>query len=115
MYNEERLQTWCVRWFDAQYPQLSMLLHHSPNGGARTPYEGKAFKWMGTRAGFPDLILLVPRGSCPYLCIELKSDKGRQQPTQVCYQRAVEAVGARYAICRSFDEFMELINSYLNV
>lgn len=112
-YNEEKLQAACVRWFDLQFPTQAFLLHHSPNGGARTPYEGAAFKRMGTRAGFPDLILLVPRGGCPFLCIEMKSDKGRQRETQRLYQRMVEGVGARYEVVRSFDEFKTLIENYL--
>lgn len=113
-YREEKLQEACVRWFDLAHGEFRLLLHHSPNGGARTAYEGAAFKRMGTRAGFPDLILLVPRGGCPFLSIEMKTDKGRQSETQKAYQGAVESVGARYAICRSFDEFKEVIESYLN-
>lgn len=112
-YSEERLQEWCVKWFDLAHPELRLLLHHSPNGGARTAYEGKAFKRMGTRAGFPDLVLLLPRGGHPYLCVEMKSDKGRQSDTQKEYQRAVEQAGALYVICKSFDEFKTIIDNYL--
>ena len=112
-YREETTQIWCVRWFELAYPEYAVLLHHSPNGGYRTAYEAKAFKRMGTRAGFADLILLVPRGNCPYLCIEMKSDKGRQTPAQKAFQTAVEAQGARYEVVRSFDEFKILIDNYL--
>ena len=113
-YKEEQTQVACVRWFGLQYPEYALLLHHSPNGGYRTAYEGKAFKRMGTRAGFPDLILLLPRGKHPFLCIEFKTDKGRQTESQKAYQQAVESVGAVYAVCRSFDEFKTTIERYIN-
>lgn len=112
-YKEEQTQVACVRWFGLQYPEYALLLHHSPNGGYRTAYEGKAFKSMGTRAGFPDLIFLLPRGKHPFLCIEFKTDKGRQTESQKAYQSAVESVGAVYAVCRSFDEFKTTIENYL--
>ena len=113
-YREESLQINCVRWFGMQYPERALQLHHSPNGGYKTAYEGAVFKRMGTRAGFPDLILLLPKGESPFLCIEFKTDKGRQSESQRAYQQAVESVGAVYAVCRSFDEFKTIIENYLN-
>ena len=112
-YKEEQTQVACVRWFGLQYPEYALLLHHSPNGGYRTAYEGKAFKSMGTRAGFPDLIFLLPRGKHPFLCVEFKTDKGRQTESQKAYQQAVESVGAVYAVCRSFDDFKTTIENYI--
>ena len=112
-YKEEQTQVACVRWFGLQYPEYALLLHHSPNGGYRTAYEGKAFKSMGTRAGFPDLIFLLPRGKHPFLCIEFKGDKGRQTESQKAYQQAVESVGARYEVVRTAEEFIKVINEYL--
>ena len=110
---EETIQRACVMWFAYQYPDIAPLLHHSPNGGYRTKREAAIFKSMGTRAGFPDLILLVPRGGCPYLCIELKTDKGRQSPQQKNYQQIVESVGAKYAVVRSLEEFIDITTNYL--
>lgn len=112
-HREEQTQTACVRWFGMQWPQYRLLLHHSPNGGYRTVAEGAAFKRMGTRAGFPDLILLVPRGGCPFLCIEMKTKQGRQSDTQKAYQQAVEGIGARYEVVRTAEDFIKLINEYL--
>ena len=112
-YREESLQTNCVRWFGLQYPEHALLLHHSPNGGYKTAYEGAAFKRMGTRAGFPDLILLLPKGEHPFLCIEFKTEQGRQSESQRAYQQAVESVGARYEVVRTAEEFIKVINEYL--
>lgn len=110
---EENTQIQCVKWFEYAYPKLSLLLHHSPNGGMRNVIEAARFKAMGTRRGFPDLILLYPSAGFHALCIEMKTPKGRQQPSQKIWQRAVEDAGYKYVICRSFEDFMEQINAYL--
>ena len=70
-------------------------------------------KAEGTLAGVSDLILLYPSKGFHALCIEMKTEKGRQQPSQKIWQRAVEDAGYKYVICRSFEDFMEQINAYL--
>lgn len=119
---EEALQLACRQWYDLQWgnkeingEKISRLLHHSPNGGKRTTREAARFKAMGTRAGFPDLWLGIPVGACPYLCIELKTlAKGsRQSENQEHYERLVKAVGARYVVVRTLQEFINTVNAYL--
>ncbi len=112
-HEEDKLQQSCIRWFDYQHPKLSLLLHHSPNGGFRNKIEAAKFKLMGVRKGFPDLILLVSSNGYHALMIELKSSKGRQQESQKLFQQAVEAQGYKYALCYSLDEFITIINEYL--
>lgn len=70
-------------------------------------------KAEGVTAGVADLILLYPCNGFHGLCIEMKTAKGRQQPTQKKWQEAVEAVGYKYAVCHSYDEFVNEINAYL--
>lgn len=115
-HEEDALQIRCRHWFDMQHPKLRLLLHHSPNEGLlpKGERDGAKRKAMGVRAGFPDFIFLLPTQSSPYLCIELKTDKGRQSDTQKVYQALVESVGARYIIVRSLDEFITAINSYIS-
>lgn len=110
---EDDLQMQCVHWFGFQYPKLRRLLHHSPNGGRRDAREGLRFKQMGTQAGFPDLILLVPSKGYHALMCELKTKTGRQQDTQKEYQRLVESEGYRYVVVRSFVQFMNVVRDYL--
>lgn len=111
-YEEEELQIACVRWFSLQYQKLALLLHHSPNGGLRTSFEAKRFKAMGTRAGFPDLVLLFPNAKYHALFVELKTKTGKQQPSQKQMQLALEQMGYRYEIVRSLDGFMNCIRRY---
>lgn len=110
---EEDTQVNCVRWFDLIHPELALRLHHSPNGGRRTAREGARFKAMGTRAGFPDLQLCVARGPYHGLFIEMKSPTGTQQPSQKLFQEVLTAEGYCYKVCRSFDEFRQIITEYL--
>jgi len=113
-HGEDILQINCIKWFDLQYRELYILLHHSPNGGLRNVIEASKFKRMGVRAGFPDLILLVQRHGYGSLCIELKSGKGKQTPLQHEWELLALSHGNKYVICRSFDEFKETINNYLS-
>ena len=114
-HTESKTQSACVRWFRYQYPQYAKLLISVPNGVATTATQGRILKAEGMVAGASDLLLLLPNKSHPYLCIELKTDKGRQSEAQKAWQQAVENKAlARYAIARSVEEFIELITDYLN-
>jgi hypothetical protein len=112
-HEEENMQLQCVKWFDYQYPKLKLRLHHSPNGGKRDEREGARFKAMGTRAGFPDLILLYPNKFYPYMGIELKTSTGKQSEQQKEYQKMFEETGAKYIVVRSLDEFISEVNNYI--
>lgn len=114
-YLEDKLQIGCKYWFDCQYPEYRLLLHHSPNEGLLMKHyrDGAKRKAMGMRPGFPDFIFLLPNKEYHYLALELKTDKGRQSDHQKEYQQAVEQAGGRYVIIRSLDEFMTEIKSYI--
>lgn len=119
---EEDLQKACCQWYDLQWGErringvkIGRLLHHSPNGGKRSKKEAARFKAMGTRAGFPDFWLGIPVNGCPYLCVELKTlNKGSgQSENQRDYERLVTAMGARYVVVRTLQEFINAVNDYL--
>ena len=105
----------CRVWFDMQYKEYSLLLHHSPNEGllVKRALDGAKRKAMGVRAGFPDFIFLKPNRFYPYLAIELKTQKGKQSEHQIAYQKAIEANGGKYVVVRSLEEFISEINEYL--
>ena len=110
---EDRLQIACVRWFSFQYPDLAAYLHHSPNGGKRSKTEAAIFKAMGTKAGFPDLLFFHPNASHPFIGIEMKTQKGRQSPSQREYQQLFLNIGADYRIVRSLDDFIAVMKEYI--
>jgi hypothetical protein len=69
---------------------------------------------MGVVKGVSDTILFLARGKYHALCVEFKTDTGRQSPAQVDWQSKVEAQGFRYEVVRSLEEFKKLIAEYLN-
>lgn len=113
IHEESKIQQVCVKWFRLQYPQLAELLIAIPNGGARRRIEGAIMKAEGVMKGASDLVLFFPAKHFHGLCIEMKTPKGKQQPSQKKWQQKVEWAGFKYIICRSFDDFMSEINAYL--
>lgn len=103
---ESRLQQECVIWFHNSFPQYRGLLFSVPNGGKRTAREAYRLKQEGAVAGVSDLILLI--GGTATL-IEMKTATGHQQPNQADWQRKVEKEGFSYYICRSVEQFKEII------
>lgn len=126
-YVESYTQQACVTWFNAQYPSLSGMLFAVPNDGKRTMkmirtntgYKticvgGSRKKDEGLVAGVSDLILLVPRGGFGSMCIEVKTENGRQSPEQKEWQRKAEMAGNKYIICRNVETFMQEVKNYLD-
>jgi hypothetical protein len=112
-HNESVMQRACIKWFRLQYPEYEKLLFCVPNGGRRNPAEAKIMKAEGIVSGVSDLILLAARKGFHSLCIEIKTDKGRQYDNQIAWQKHCEENGNKYIICRSMEEFMKEINDYL--
>lgn len=112
---ESRLQCSCVQWFRLQHPDKRLLLFAVPNGGFRIASEAARLYAEGVVPGVSDLIYLEPRGGHGALCIEMKTTLtgSRQSDRQKEWQKAVEAVGIRYVICRTLDEFMKEVEYYL--
>ena len=123
---EHNIQAACVRWFNLQWPQYRGLLFAIPNGGARSKATAAKLKAEGVVPGVADLILLVPKtdlvnvngsvGILPRynaLCVEMKTEKGRLSPEQKEWQAKVESHGYKYAVCHSLDEFIAVVNGYL--
>lgn len=71
-------------------------------------------KGEGATAGVADLILLVPRGEFSSLCLEMKTERGRQSDSQKAWQEAAESIGNCYMVIRSLDEFMDTVKLYLS-
>lgn len=112
---ESHIQQACVRWFRYQFPDVRNMLFAVPNGGRRSRIEAAIMQGEGVTAGVSDLILLVPRGGYGALCIEMKDEKGKLSEKQKQWLADSEKAGNKCAVCRSVDEFMKVVNEYLNV
>ena len=110
---ESQIQIACVNWFRLQYPKHIKNLFSIPNGGFRNKVTGAILKKEGALSGVADLELTIPNKFYHGLFIEMKQPKGTQQESQKEFQKAVEFQGYKYVICKSLEEFMNVINNYL--
>lgn len=95
--------------------RLSDYLFHIPNGGSRNILEAAKFKKLGVKAGVPDLQLIVPNGEIHGLWIELKSKKGKLQPSQRLMIQRLEEQGYMCKVCFGADEAIDEIKKYLMI
>ena len=112
---ESNIQQSCVTWFRYQYQHFSKLLFAVPNGGFRNQATAGRLKAEGVVAGVADLILLFPNHGFHALCLEIKTDVGRQSELQRQWQAEVEKFNYKYVICRNFDDFKKQITDYLTI
>ena len=122
-HKESDLQIRCVKWFRYQYPAYARLLEHPHNeGNAFNRRQQSIANAEGVTKGVADLILHVPSFpgqetnwvfSYCSLAIEMKTPTGKQSPEQKTWQRLFEAANGRYAIIRSYDDFVAEVTRYM--
>lgn len=112
-YAEHHLQASELSYMKAKHFDLRHIFFAVPNGQKRTSRQTAWLKEEGLVNGVADMILLKPNKFYGYLCIENKTPKGRQSEEQKQFQEAVEANGGKYVICRSLDDFIREIETYL--
>lgn len=105
---ESSIQQSCVTWFRSSYPEY--LCFSVPNGGFRNVVEAANLRKEGALAGVSDLIVVAERR---VLFVEMKAPKGRQRDTQKAFQEKVEALGHKYFICKSLDDFKKTVTEWL--
>ena len=71
---------------------------------------------MGTRRGYPDLVIEVARQGYHGLRIELKKKKGgRVEPEQREWIERLTKQGYKAVIARGFDEAKQIITDYMSI
>lgn len=111
---ESKIQSEICCWFRNNY----CLNHHDPKCLIfSVPNDGKNMmeqmrkKSTGLLAGASDLIVVLPNR---IIFVEVKDEKGTQQPNQKQFQSDIEKLGFEYILVRSLDEFKISINKYFN-
>lgn len=89
------------------------LVFAIPNGGSRHKLEAINMKRQGVKAGISDVIILIPKKGYASLCIEFKTDKGKQSDEQKEFQRQAEMCGNKYVIVRSVATAIGIVKEYL--
>lgn len=113
--SERAEQEALIRWvrFQAGRDQRLSRLFHVPNGGWRHPATAQAMRRAGVVRGVPDLLLPVPAKGHVGLAIEMKSAQGKLTPEQKDWLAYLESVGWATAVCKSFMEARQALESYL--
>jgi len=111
--SEHDLQVACVQWFRLQYP--NMMMFAIPNGGKRHIAVARKMKAEGVLVGVADLFLAQPTELLHGLFIEIKMPKNYQTDAQKEFELYCKSRGYGYEVCKSFDQFKDVVESYLNI
>lgn len=102
------IQKSCVIWFRNTYPDYIMF--SVPNEGCyRRKYY---FTDLGMLSGVSDTIVILPN---KVLFIEFKSLKSYQRKEQRDFENRCLDLGFSYYVCRSLEQFKDIISSELIV
>lgn len=113
---EGRIQAECYQYFWNNYPQYRGLYFAVPNENNRAnsnAITGAIRRSMGVYHGVSDTLMLIPRNGFHGLCVEYKDENGRQSEYQIAWQKLVESQGYCYRLCRSIEQFKQIIAEYL--
>lgn len=89
-------------------------LHHSPNGGRRDGFTGGQMKALGTKPGWPDIILPVANDTgMSGLVIEMKTSTGSLTPEQKEWMEHFHGQRYECKVCRSAEAARLVLIEYL--
>jgi hypothetical protein len=106
---EEILQGQIVMWFNNNHLKQHKCLFAVDNN-SKNKIAGAMAKAKGVKSGISDLVLVCPNAKTVY--VELKTDSGKQDPEQKIFQEQIEAFGHIYILCRSLDQFKEIVKTH---
>lgn len=115
---ESKLQSECFNWYNNNF----CLKFHNPRGlmfsvpnelAGNNGFATMFAKASGLTAGVSDTVLILPNGKL--LFVEFKTVTGRQSDKQKEFEKRVTDLGFEYKIVRSFDEFREIVELYIEV
>ena len=101
----------CKQWLDKSGIWSRLLIFHVANERKGSIGAIMHFKRMGVRNGVADWLVFLPDRR--NAAIELKDDEGEQGVDQIKFQRAWEACGNPYFLCRTLEEFQGVVNGLL--
>jgi hypothetical protein len=106
---EHRLQVSICKWLDLtqNFPFFSV-----PNGGKRNIVVAVKLKMEGVKAGVADMFWMISNDNWNGLFVEVKTAKGVKSADQRAFEKLAIAHGYYYAVVRSIDDCIELLNKY---
>jgi len=112
-FQESAIQISCIEFFDQQYPQYANLRFKCDNEGKHSKYVGYIKMREGKLPGVSDVMFPIPTAIYHGLFCEFKRDaKAKQSPSQVIFQKNVEAQGYKYIVIFELETFQSEIAKY---
>ncbi len=108
-YPEDNLQMLCASFLDYS----NVLWCHVANERLTSKRTGARLKKKGVKSGVPDVLIFEPRGEYIGLAIELKIKPNKPTENQINWLEDLSERGWLTKVCYDFEEFEELVNSYL--
>lgn len=113
-YVETPIHIAIVEWLEVVLPK-TWIVHHSPNTRKLKPQTGKLFKRMGTKAGFPDIMIIGKDRNVPLrpevYFVEVKAPnekKSKPSETQIAFAKKARALGFEVEEARSIEDMRRL-------
>lgn len=109
---EHDLQVRCLRWLRNNHKRV--LCYAIPNGAYTTKTTARKLVAEGVCHGVPDLHIPMARGEYHSLYIEMKNGKaGRLSEHQKEMIKKLESLGNKVVVCRSLEDFVNEVETYL--
>ncbi len=115
--SEHQEQVLVVNWMDITHPSEARFLAAVPNGANKSRASQARFKKEGLRAGYPDLLLDLPRGPYHGMRIEMKRKArslSKVSDDQYVWKVRLEDQGYYTVMCYGHAEAEAEITQYLN-
>ena len=107
---EDILQHKVMKYISLQYP--TALFTHIPNEGKRSKFEQFKLKYLGTKAGVPDVMVFTPSNKRNGLAIELKSGYNKPTDNQKLWLDLLHHCNWSVHWSNDFDECKSIIDNY---
>jgi|TARA_R100000388_G_scaffold20878_2_gene15790 hypothetical protein len=109
---EDKLQHRIVQLLDYEFPHV--IFTHPNNEGKRTPFERFKIKYLGVKAGVPDILIFNACSGFNGLAIELKVGYNKPTESQARWIKQLNAVGWKAEVCRDYESAKDLIIKYMS-
>jgi hypothetical protein len=106
---EHKLQVAICKWLDWTQDFYYFAI---PNGGHRHKTVGIKLNMEGAKAGVADMFWMVHNKNWKGLFVEVKFEKGSQQPNQKAFEQIAINHGYYYSIVRSIEDCESLIKRF---
>lgn len=107
---EDKLQNKVMTYLRYQYPKA--LFTHVSNEGKRSPFERYKMKFLGSKAGMPDLMIFTPNKYYSGLAIELKVGYNKPSENQKKWLADLNDANWKAIWLNNFEDIKTTIDNY---